>query len=91
MKRIGNISFGTQQAYDKFVSLSKKEQVEKVYNSLSPKDMAQAEKLLSRVPNGDSETNSRQPEKGSNTTEATGKGSRGNRAGQGANTEAGEN
>lgn len=61
-KKIGNISF-TTEGYEKFVSLSKKEQIQQVYNSLNPKDMVQAEKELKGVPNGDSsratsETNS---------------------------------
>lgn len=54
--KIGNISF-SDNGYKTFISKSKKEQLEKVYNSLSPKDYKEAEKLLKDVPNSDS-TNS---------------------------------
>lgn len=52
-RKIGGISFSAE-GYEKFVSLSKEEQIEQVYNSLNPKDRVQAEELLSRIPNGDS-------------------------------------
>lgn len=51
-KQIGGLSL-TTEGYDNFVSLSGKEQLEQVYNSLSPKDYVQAEKALKGVPNGD--------------------------------------
>lgn len=38
--------------YDKFKTLSKKEQTDYVYNSLSPKNMEQAIELLKGVPHG---------------------------------------
>lgn len=50
-KKIGNISF-TEEGYEEFKTLSKEEQVEKVYNSLNPKDYKRAEKLLAHIPNG---------------------------------------
>lgn len=50
-KEIGNISF-TEEGYEKFKTLPKEKQLEKVYNSLSPKDMDKAEKLLAHIPNG---------------------------------------
>lgn len=52
-KKIGNLSF-TQEGWDKFQTLTSDKQKEQVYDSLSPKDMVQAEKLLKDVPNGDS-------------------------------------
>lgn len=55
-KAIGGLSFGSEEAYQKFVSLSKEQQIDKVANSLSPKDRAQAERLLAHTPNGDSNT-----------------------------------
>lgn len=55
-KRIGGLSFGSEEAYQKFVSLSKDEQIDKLANSLSPKDRVQAESLLAHTPNGDSST-----------------------------------
>jgi len=46
MKPIGNITFGSKEAYDNFLSLPHKDQVEQVYESLSPKDYVLAEKIL---------------------------------------------
>ena len=43
---VGNITFGSQEAYDNFLSLPHKDQVEQVYESLSPKDYVLAEKIL---------------------------------------------
>jgi len=51
-KIIGRLGL-TAEGYDNFVSLPYKEQLEQVYNSLSPKDYVQAEKALKGVPNGD--------------------------------------
>jgi hypothetical protein len=42
-----------QEQYDKFVSLSKKEQVNMVYEGMSPKNIEAAEEALKDVPNGD--------------------------------------
>lgn len=53
MKKIGRTSF-TAEGYENFVSLTKEEQVKKIGDGLSPKDYDQAEKLLTRVPNGKS-------------------------------------
>lgn len=53
VKQIGGISF-SEAAFDKFKTLTYEKQKEQVYNSLSPKDMVMAEKLLKDVPNGDS-------------------------------------
>lgn len=50
-KIVGGISF-SEEGYEKFVSLTKDKQLEKVYNSLNPKDMEQAELALKNVPNG---------------------------------------
>jgi len=50
-RKIGGISF-SEEGYNKFVSLTKEKQLEKVYNSLNPKDMEQAELALKNVPNG---------------------------------------
>lgn len=49
--QIGNISF-TEKGYEKFTALTREEQVEKVYNSLSPKDRKRAEQLLTHIPHG---------------------------------------
>jgi len=43
---VGNITFGSKEAYDNFLSLPHKDQVEQVYESLSPKDYVLAEKIL---------------------------------------------
>lgn len=51
-KTIGRISF-SEEGYEKFVTLPKSKQLEKVYNSLSPKDEEQAELALKGIPNGD--------------------------------------
>lgn len=51
-KNIGRISF-SEEGYEKFVTLPKSKQLEKVYNSLSPKDEEQAELALKGIPNGD--------------------------------------
>lgn len=61
------------ESYKKFVSLSKEEQVNKVYNMLSPKNMEQAEELLKHVPNGDNiSKGSPKPSKADNTASDTG-------------------
>lgn len=49
---IGNTISMDAEAWNEFVSLPKEKQIEKVYNSLSPKNMEQAEELLKKVPNG---------------------------------------
>lgn len=49
--KIGPISF-TEKGYEKFITLTKEEQIEKVYNSLSPKDRKRAEQLLKDIPHG---------------------------------------
>lgn len=49
--KIGPISF-TEKGYEKFTALTKDEQIEKVYNSLSPKDRKRAEQLLKDIPHG---------------------------------------
>lgn len=51
---IGNTSFGSEEAYEKFVSLPYSEQLANITNGLSPKDEDYAAKLLKGVPNGDS-------------------------------------
>lgn len=58
-RKVGGISFGSEEAYQKFLSLGKNEQVERVYNSLSPKDRNEAERLLKNVPNGDKDSTGR--------------------------------
>lgn len=51
MKKIGRTSF-TAEGYEKFVSLTKEEQIKQISDGLSPKDPEQAEKLLTRIPHG---------------------------------------
>ena len=50
-KVIGGTSF-TEEGYEKFVSLPKEKQIDKIYNGLSPKDRGRAEELLKSVPHG---------------------------------------
>jgi len=50
--KIGGISF-TQEGYENFVTLTRKEQFKQVYNSLNPRDEVVADKALKNVPNGD--------------------------------------
>jgi len=59
-RKIGGISM-TAEAYENFVSLPKQEQIKQVADSLNPKSERRAKEILSRIPHGDSETNSGQP------------------------------
>lgn len=52
MKKIGNTSF-TESGYNKFVSLTRKQQVKRLQGNGSFLSDAQAEKLLKGIPNGD--------------------------------------
>lgn len=70
-RQIGNISF-TEVSYDKFTKLPKEEQIDKVYNSLNPKDRRQAEKLLAHIPNGNIVSGNEQEVQEDNGTDATG-------------------
>lgn len=62
-----------KEQYDKFVSLSYKEQVDLIYSGLSPKDMDVAEQALKNVPNGDISSGNDTKDSKANT--ATGEGS----------------
>lgn len=83
--RIGKQISMNAEAYDKFVSLSKQEQLDYVTNNSDPKDVSNAEKILKHVPNGDniSSTGSREAKadnaandkSGSNQTSSKGRGS----------------
>lgn len=71
-KKIGNRWF-TPAEWKEFVSLGKKEQVEQIYNSLSPKDMAMAENLLKGIENGDSKGRTEETKSNNAATASRGK------------------
>lgn len=50
-RRIGTVSF-SKLGYEDFITKTKKEQIEQIYEGLTPKCYKQAEKLLKDVPNG---------------------------------------
>lgn len=50
---VGPASY-TKEGYDEFTKKSRDEQREIVYNSLYPKDYNEADKILTKVPHGDS-------------------------------------
>lgn len=52
MYKVGNISMD-EDAYNKFVSLSKEQQTERVFNAMKPVSMDAVELALKDVPNGD--------------------------------------
>lgn len=54
LKQIGGVSFGSEEAYNNFLSLPYKEQLKQVTASFSPQDEAAAVKALKGVSNGDS-------------------------------------
>lgn len=53
-KQIGGLSFGSDEAYNNFLSLPYAKQLEQVTNSFSPKSEEDAVKALKGVRNGDS-------------------------------------
>lgn len=70
---VGEVSF-TEAGYNEFKAKSKEEQVDYIANSLSPKSVTKAEKLLKNVPNGDniSEGVAATGEPGNTTSDAGG-------------------
>lgn len=66
-KQIGGISFGSQEAYENFLTLPREEQLKQVAASFSPKDEARADVALKGVKNGDSST-TKQEATGDNAT-----------------------
>jgi len=69
--KIGGISF-TQEGYENFVTLTRKEQFEQVYNSLNPRDEVVADKALKNVPNGDISSGNDSKDSASTTEVKTG-------------------
>jgi len=67
-RQIGGVSF-SEKAYDKFVSLSKEDQINKIADSLPYKDTVEAERLLTRVKHDSSGT--KQEVEQNNATEAS--------------------
>lgn len=70
-KQIGGLSFGSDEAYENFLSLPKQEQVKQVAASYSPQDEARAIEALKGVRNGDSSATTTETEE-NNVTDATG-------------------
>lgn len=52
MHKVANISMD-DNAYKKFVSLSKEQQVKKVFNAMKPVNMDAVHEALKGIPNGD--------------------------------------
>lgn len=88
-REIGNISF-TEASYDKFTKLTKEQQIEKVYNSLNPKDRKQAEKLLAHIPNGNISGRVQEEAEQDNTASSSAGDAKDNSKGRGAGSKKGE-
>lgn len=82
-KKVGNTHF-TAKGYEKFVTLTKAEQIETIKGGFYPVNMKKIEEALKNVPNGDKSSRNAAKATKSNGAEATGKGSGTGGSGQGA-------
>lgn len=70
--KLDNISF-SDEGFENFKKLTKKEQLDFVYNNLVPKDMERAEKLLKDIPHGSISSGNEQEATESDTSYTGGK------------------